>query len=265
MREKRIKRLAFLNLIAFIIMVTVNALANILPINDVTTGELSDAIENLFVPIGFTFAIWGLIYAMLGIFIIYQFVSIRNRRNTLFITDIGILFILNALANAAWIVSWHYRHVLISLVLMVVILITLILISLRQTTYRWIEPSERFSVNLAFNVYLGWISVATIANITAVLVVYKWGGFGISAQIWTMIVIAVAIMLALVAVLLKREWAYALVIDWAILGIFLKRYMAEGFMYPGIIWICIIGMICITISVIYTMFGKSRYDRQVGI
>ncbi len=265
MKEKRIKRLALLNLLAFIIMVTVNALANILPINGLTTGELSDGIENLFVPTGLTFAIWGLIYALLGVFVVYQFIAIRNRRNTLFIDDIGILFIINALANTAWIVSWHYRHVVMSLVLMLIILVTLILISLRQTTYRWVELSERFSVNLTFDVYLGWISVATIANITAVLVVFKWGGFGISPQIWTMIVIGVAIALAMMGVFLKKKLAFALVIDWAILGIFLKRYTLEGVMYPGIIWITIIGMVCITLSVIYAMFGKSRYDRRVNI
>ncbi len=258
MNRKKVKNLAILNALAFIAVITINALANILPINGINTGELSDAIPNLFVPSGLTFSIWALIYILLAIYIIYNFVVIKGRKSSQFIEDISYLFIINSAANFGWILAWHYQKLLISLLLMIVILGTLILINRRISNKRRKDSVEKFAVNLPFSIYLGWISVATIANVTAVLVTYKWNGFGISEQIWTVVVIAVAIALALVSILKENDIAYALVVDWALLGIFIKRYGLEGLKYPGIIGATIIGMLLITFFSIYKLLNRRK-------
>lgn len=265
MRQQKTNLWAVLNLFFFIGMVTVNALANILPINNVTTGELSDAIENLFVPIGLTFSIWALIYTLLGIMVIYQFVAIRQKRSIEFIHRIKACFVINASANALWIVAWHYRQIPLSMGLMAVILVTLIIIVTRLGASRRVDAAERWSVHLAFSVYLGWISVATIANVTAWLVTAGWAGWGLAPELWTVIVLIVAIGLALMGLFVKRSVAYALVIDWALLGIFLKRYATEGLTYQGIIWTTLAGIAVISVSALYIGFFSSASERRYPV
>ncbi len=58
--------------IAYIAMVTVNVLANALPINGQNTGDISDRFAIYFVPAGWVFAIWLPIYLGLGAYAIYQ-------------------------------------------------------------------------------------------------------------------------------------------------------------------------------------------------
>ncbi|MBN2259172.1 MAG: tryptophan-rich sensory protein [Clostridiales bacterium] len=255
--KKKIIILSIINLISFVAVVTVNALANILPINGFNTGELSDALPNLFVPAGLTFSIWALIYTMLTFFVFYQFYSLRKKESTDYIEIIGWLFFISSLANIGWIFTWHYKQINLSFFLMMIILITLILIVLRLRPKRkYAVGFERVAIYHTFSVYLGWISVATIANITAVLVNMGWNGFGISEQIWTMTVIFVAIGLALISILFKKDIPYALVIDWALAGILIKRYATEGFGYLGIIVISSIGIILISSLSVYKFLIK---------
>ena len=108
MRQKLL--LSILNLLGFLGTVIVNGLANTLPINNKTTGELSDQYPNLFVPAGLTFSIWGLIYVLLAVFVVYQLVMVikKDAQRSSFIEKIGLLFFVASLANIAWIFAWHY-------------------------------------------------------------------------------------------------------------------------------------------------------------
>ncbi len=218
--------LAFVNLLFFIGVVVVNALATLLPINQITTGELSDMYPNLFVPIGLTFSIWGLIYILLGIFIIYQMVVAfkgGQQAERLF-GKIGILFILSSVLNIAWIFVWHYQMIWASLLVMVLLLLSLILIYLRLNIGKSDAlPSEKFLSHLPFSVYLGWITIATIANVTAFLVDIGWDRFGLSEQFWTVLVIIVGILITLAFLFTRNDLFYGLVVIWSLLGIFLNR------------------------------------------
>ncbi len=229
--------LASANLVGFIAVVTVNALANAIPIAGRTTGELSDALPNLFVPAGLTFSIWGVIYLLLALFVGYGLVlSIRRRRAATTVPDaasdpltrVGVLFLASCSANIGWIFAWHYRLLPLSLLLMAALLISLILIYLRLEVGRSnAAAAEKYLVHLPFSVYLGWISIATIANVTALLVAYDWGGFGLGDQVWASVMIAVGLTLGLIAVLHRNDVFYALVVVWALLGILIKR-TADG-------------------------------------
>jgi hypothetical protein len=254
--------LTVLNLAGFLGTVVVNWLANALPINNRNTGELSDLYPNLFVPAGLTFAIWGLIYLLLALFVIYQLLpSTRNSaQRGAFIERIGVLFFISSLANIGWIFAWHYELVALSLVLMLILLATLLAIYLRLRIGKSKASSaERYLVHLPFSVYLGWISVATIANVTALLVDINWDGFGLSEQFWAAAVIGVAIVLALAVMFTRRDIFYGLVVDWALLGILLRRLSMTDVPDLSVRVAAIAGMVIITVAVILQIIRRRVY------
>lgn len=210
------------NILGYLGMVAVNILANALPLGGNTAAELSDAYPNLFVPAGYVFSIWGVIYLLLLAFTIYQASPLRKGEE--FQRKIGYLFVISCALNIIWIFLWHYEHVILSLLPMFALLLSLVLIYLRLDIGRInTAKKERLWVHLPFSVYLGWITVAPIANVVAALVSIKWNGLGLSEVIWTMIVIAVAVALTFINTLTRGDLGYALVIVWALGGIIVKQ------------------------------------------
>jgi hypothetical protein len=127
-------------------------------------------------------------------------------------------------ANIGWLLLWHWRHVAWSQLAMLALLASLIAIYLFLGTGRTSTTlSERWFARIPFSVYLGWITVATIANATALLVKAGWGGFGIAPEVWTVGVIVAAVLITLIVLATRRDAAYALVVAWALAGIALKR------------------------------------------
>ena len=239
--------LKILNLLAFLATIAVNAMANALPINGKTTGELSDMYPNLFVPAGLTFSIWGLIYLLLAAFIVYQ-VAAPSRDAADFLQRIGPLFILASAANIGWIFLWHYQRVPASLAVMLVLLGGLLAIYLRLDIGVQ-APSwrEKLLVQLPFSVYLGWITVATIANVTAVLVHAGWDRFGASEQFWTVVVLVVASAITLAVLFTRNDLFYALVILWAFIGILIKRLAVDASPSRAVIVTLAAGMAVIAV------------------
>ena len=215
------------NVVGFIAVIAVNILANALPINGKTTGELSDSYPNLFVPAGYVFAIWGVIYLLLLMFTVYQ--ASPKRRGAQFLGKIGYLFGISCVANVVWIFLWHYELVFLSLVAMFTFLGSLILIYLRLDIGRG-EPlrEERLYVHLPFSVYLGWITVAPIANVVAALVSINWDGFGLGEVTWTVAMISIAVILTLLNIQTRVDIGYALVIVWALGGIIVKQIVIQS-------------------------------------
>ncbi len=237
MKETKRRTLGILNLLVFAVMVTVNALANILPIGGVNTGEVSDAYPNLFAPAGITFSIWGLIYFLLLLFVLYSMGVFGKKGGFEASKSASIPFIVSSLANTAWIFSWHYRIIPLSLVLMVVILSSLMTAYVRIQK-RSLSAAEKCFVRLPFSIYFGWITVATIANITTFLVDIGWNGFGISETVWMGIALVAALAIGATTTLRYKDWAYGLVILWAFAGIYIKHISASGFnaQYPLVIY-----------------------------
>ena len=218
--------LQILNLVTFIAVVVINYLAISLPLGYGTTQQLSDAIPNLFVPVGLTFSIWGIIYILLGLFSIYQIRDIfkSEKIEMPYLEKISYFFIISNVANFTWILLWHYQLVPLSLILMLVILVSLLLIYIRLDIGRSeVKRIEKVAVHIPFSVYLGWITVATIANVTAVLVVLGVESYGVLAEILTILVIAVAVIITYAMLIIRKDIPYALVVLWASLGIFLKQ------------------------------------------
>ena len=220
---------------AYIAMVTVNFLANALPINNRGTGAISNAYPNLFAPAGITFSIWGLIYLLLAGYTVYLFVK-KNKKTEELIKKINPLFIATSLANISWIFAWHYDYIWLSLIIMAVLLVLLIRIAdiLRTEKY---TSLEKLLILTPFSIYFGWITVAAIANTTVFLVSIGWNGFGIADFIWTSIILLVGALIGILRMRKDKNIPYGLVLIWAYLGILYKHMSDGGFggQYPSVI------------------------------
>jgi benzodiazapine receptor len=210
------------NIAALVFVITVNGLANGLPIGGQTTGEISAKYSSLFTPAGFTFSIWGLIYLGLIAFVIYQ--SLPAQRNNASLARISPFFKMSCAANAIWIFAWHYDQLVMSLLLMAAILGALIAIY-RECGEASASASmaERVLVSFPFSLYTGWITVALIANISAVQSGWGWNELGLTAIQWTWLKLAVAGTIGATVVAQRRDPVYILVIAWAAFGIFSKQ------------------------------------------
>ena len=247
---RRLSSLQLSNILAYAGMVVVNILANLIPLGGNTTGELSDAYPNLFVPAGYVFSIWGIIYILLLAFTVYQ--ASPSRKEEEFLKKIGYLFFLSSTFNISWIFLWHYEYVILSLIPMIGLLLSLIWIYLRLDIGKSnATRDERRWIRLPFSVYLGWITVAPIANVVAALVSIEWNGLGLSEVTWTVIVIAVATILTVLNSITRKDIAYSLVIIWALGGIVVKQM--------DIVAIVTAAGLGVTIIILFLIL-KLRYD-----
>jgi hypothetical protein len=209
------------NIVFFIGVLLMNTLANALPIAGMSTGAISDKYDNLFTPAGFIFSIWGLIYLFLALFIIYQ--ALPGQRENQKIASISTLFKVNNLANILWIFAWHYELMVVSFFLMLIILVTLI--QIYRTVFR--KPpfslSQMLMLYLPFSLYLAWIIVATIANISALQVAYNLEDILFSAFDWVLIKLAIACVISIILLWRRGDVIFSLVSAWASYGIFIKH------------------------------------------
>jgi benzodiazapine receptor len=228
------------NIVAFIVTVAVNVLAGSTTLlAGKTSGEISDLYPTLITPAGYTFSIWGLIYTLLLVFVIYQALP-RNREQP-FLRQVSFLFALSGMFNALWLVLWHYELITFSLALMFALLATLIAVYLRLNIGRTNVPlREKTCVHVPFSVYLGWITVASIANAAVALTSVGWDGGGIDPVTWAVLVIAVALLITLAAIAIRKDAAYSLVIVWALLGIRAKQIANQTLVLTAEVCIAII-------------------------
>ena len=215
---------AVLNAIALAAALVCNGLANALPLNGMGTGELSALYPNLFVPAGLTFSIWGVIYLWLLVLVGYGFTQIRSDRADNPLVQMGPWLVVNLLANAAWIFAWHWTLVGLSLLLMGVILASLVVLYSRLGVGQRAAPAaDRWLAHAPISIYMGWITVATIANITALVVSLGIPSFGSLPAVLTAGVMLAAVLIAGRMLWARRDVLFGLVVTWAFLGIYLKR------------------------------------------
>jgi len=236
----------------------VNALANILPINGQNTGAISDRFHVYFVPAGYVFSIWGLIYLGLIVFAIYQALPAQRENPRLKVA--GWWISLGGLANIAWIFLWHYQHFVLTLVAMVALLATLILTYLNLGIGRnKASTAETWLVRVPFSIYLGWISVATVANITEVLDFVKWNRLGVAPEIWMGVVLAVVLVISGLMSFIRRDVAYSLVILWALAGISVKQAGIPAVTIPT--WVTF-GLVAIVLAVALILPKRSSVETR---
>lgn len=243
----------------FVGVIAVNALANILPINGYNTGQISAFYPNAFVPAGFTFSIWGVIYLLLLSYTIgFTYYSLKRQQYPkafIFIELVNTYFLLTCIFNMAWIVAWHYLQIELSVLIMLLFLSTLIQLFLKTRTLSLdLNLTQKFILQTPFIVYLGWISVATIANITALLVAYKWTALSIAPVYWSASMILIAIVLALLMVQKFQVVSFTLVVAWALWGI----YNAQGPAAPILARVTAIGIGVLISAVLFRFIQNLR-------
>jgi len=258
---KRSPLFRILIVISFAAMLASNALATLIRINGMTTGEVSDAYPNLFAPAGITFSIWSVIYTLLLAYVIYQLVFFAKSRDPdsyITMVKVGVVFIISSLINTAWIFTWHFEQFLISVILIFALLLCLMLISLFLRKKK-LSLVEKILIRLPLSIYFGWITVASIANVTTYLVSLEWSGVGLSEELWTIIMIVAGMLIAFATVLFAKDPAYGLTVIWAFAGIVLKHLDPDGH-DKQYIAIVVVACICIAIllleAIMIAIFGK---------
>ena len=258
METKKIRALQILNITTFILMVFANFLAVSIPLGGKTTKELSDQYPNLFTPAPITFSIWGIIYLLLFVFCIYQGKSLFNKQlNTSdnVVLKIDFYFIISCVLNISWIFAWHYQLVFLSVIIMVSLLITLIKLNVRiEKDFENVSRMEKLLVHIPFCIYLAWISIATIANITSLLVDISWNRFGLSEEFWAITMIIVGSLITIFVIIKINNIVYGLVVIWAFIGIIIKRAEVAGMVaYKEIIYTSAICIIIIYLSDVFQL------------
>ena len=199
----------------------VNYLANAIPLGGMNTGQVADQYKIFFFPQSYVFSIWGLIYAFLIVFTIYQ--ALPSQRESKVFNSIAWPYILSCMANMVWIFMWHFNHVTLSVAVMFIILASLIWIYAKLGIgFNKLKGANYWFLNITFSIYLGWISVASVANISGWLYSRDWNGFGLAPEIWTIIMLVVVFLLTGVMLFTRRDWAYGIVIIWALVGIAMR-------------------------------------------
>lgn len=215
--------LQWINTISFAAMILVNALANLLPIGGNTTGQVSEAYPNLFTPAPVTFAIWGLIYLLMAVFVIYQWgIFDGGTASAKVREDIGLWFAVSCVLNIVWLLLWHNRMIGFSTFAIVLLLVSLILIQQRLGNVGG-NLAQRMAAKSGFSLYFGWIIAATIANISVWLTQLDWNGFGLSADFWTPAVLLIGACIAFAVVVFGRNRIAGIAVMWAFGGILYKH------------------------------------------
>ncbi len=241
----------YLNAIAYIIVIAFNILANTLPLNGQTQQMISDRYDVLITPAGYAFSIWGLIYLLLFAFVVGGISRDRRR-----VRRMSPAFLVSCGANVGWLVAWHWNQPALALGFMVLLLGSLIS---AKSTLAADPPNsslDRWTADIPFEVYLGWISVATIVNAAVVLEYYDWNALGLDPVVWTIAMMGVA---TLLAVLVSRVWGsapFVLVVAWALVGVATANSSTTSIFWSG--WI---GAAALVLVAVYALGRKGRISR----
>lgn len=209
----------FANIAAFIVVVIINGLAGATSIiGGRNTAQVSNSFPTLITPAGYVFSIWGIIYILLGVFVFYQ--ALPSQQGKGFQSKIGWLFVLSSIANVVWLFLWQFEFLTLTVPIMFLLLASLIFIYVRLGIGRQkAPPMEKIAVFVPFSFYLGWITIASIADVATTLVSLNWDGFGLSAQTWATLIVILVLIITTLVIAIRKDVAYALVIIWALVGI----------------------------------------------
>lgn len=253
-----------LNIAGLIVVLVLNSLSNGTLVPGASVGDISDSFPSLFTPAGITFAIWGMIYLLLIGFAIYQARDIfsSTKKEMPFLQLIGPWFLISCIANSAWLFPWLLQRPLIALVLMALLFASLLMIYLQlEIGVQPVSRAEKWLVHAPFSMYLGWITVASIANVSIALVAAEWSGFGLSAQTWATIMVSAAGVIGFGVALFRADLVFALVIIWALFGIVTARGADTVAAGERIILAAYVSMGVVAVG---AMIGSWRAGKGVG-
>lgn len=238
---------ATLNTLSVVLVLGVNYYAQTGAFGGQTIGEVSDRYSNLFTPAGYAFAIWGIIFMGLMGYVIYQSVVVfKQRKDREEYQRTGFWFALVNTANASWVLAWLYDYTGLSVLIMLFMLIGLMAIIIKTDMERWDAPLPTIVfIWWPICLYVGWIAVATIANVAAYLSKLNWNGSVLTETAWTIVMIVVATVLNSFMIWKRNMREFGLVGVWALAAIYVRHQ--EG--YPSIAWVALLAAIFLVINV----------------
>lgn len=234
-----------------------NYLANALPIGGRNTGQISDSLPTLLTPAAYVFSIWGVIYLGLVAYAVVQ--ALPKQSSNAKLLSIAPWFIASSVFNGVWILAWQYGVLGLSVLFMFGLLGSLIGIYIRlnpQTDGDW------WIVRQTFSVYLGWIIVATIVNVSAALVGWAWNGGGVSADVWAVLLIAIALVLGFAFVRLAGDTTISLVLIWALIGIAAKQWGNTTIALSALMAVAALVVVILSRNQISSSIFKKQSQRQ---
>ena len=226
----------------------------VIPIGGRTTAEVSKIYPNLFTPAPFTFAIWGVIYILLaGFAFLYQTGIIDH--NPRFAERISGWFIFSCAMNIGWLLSWHFDAIGLSVLFMLGLLISIIAMNERTDD---IKPSlfENLVVKLPLGLYFGWITVATIANISVWLVSVGVSLPAAAEQIVTVIIMLIGAGIASLVLTLNENPFYGIAVAWGYAGIMIRHIVGGG--YPAIVAAATVSVLIVLSLTVSPLFGGHK-------
>lgn len=244
--------------LSYLLTLLVNALATTGVLGGISTQLIATRYPIYFLPANFTFGIWGIIYLALGAYATYQ--ALPSQRSNERQRAVGWLVVLTGLFNSLWLVSFQNTYFVASMLAMLLLLITLIGIYLRLGIGNKREQrTERLFLTLPFSLYLGWITVATIANAAYVLFDAKWDGFGIAGSIWAVIMLIVAAVISLAMLATRQDTAFVLVVVWAFAGIWIRQSGT-----PPVAFTATLASIVLLAAVVGVWVVRGRHPSVLG-
>ena len=250
---QKVSTLKILNVAALVVVVLVNYLANALPINGVKTADISNKYFNEFAPANLTFSIWAVIYSLIIGVMIWQFVNVNEAKNKE-ISQFSTYFIANCLLNAAWLFAWHYEIFVLTIILMLGILYTLVQLNRIESKEFPTDLPTKWLLQSGFGVYLGWICIATIANITTFLVSLNFNKLGLTDTFWTGTVIGIGSITAAMLVVRYKNMYIGFAVIWALIGIVIRQNQLHGH-FTAISWAALTYGLAVITSLFY---GKRK-------
>lgn len=216
--QKKVTLLTILNLFFYFVTLGVNYLGSSGFFAGNSQKDISDEYMTLISPAPFTFSIWGVIYTLVLVTLVYLFIKRKETRVSKLALMISPWFIVSSLCNMAWIVAFSYERLFLSMILIIGLLFSLFLIIGKIYTHRFEVPSTL--AGLSFTLYAAWVTIATVVNTSLLLVQLDWNGFGISYSVWTLITLGIAIAFVLVYLSKYKNAAFPLPLAWAFFGIY---------------------------------------------
>lgn len=217
---------AWINGLFFVVTLVINTLGAMGLINGLSQKQISDMYVTLITPSPATFSIWSVIYSLLLISVIVMIARKNDAYYDNAVDQITGLFRISCILNVAWIVSFSYLLVELSLIFILGFVITLALICQKLLK---IQDKKRWLLPLTFGLYTGWLVIATVVNTAAALVKLKWNGFGFTNDTWAIIILIIAVFLVIFVLFKNRNAAFPLPVAWAYFGIYQFLKAPEGF------------------------------------
>ncbi len=250
------KTKAIVNLLLFIATIVFNALGVFGYINGLSQKVVSDRFDTFITPGPFAFSIWGVLYTLLLITLLYWLFKHSEVNTARLLDAVSPLFWVSSVFNIAWIVAFSYELIGLSTLFILGLMVSLSLIIQRLNSQSGI--GMRLG-GLTFGLYGGWILIATFVNVAAYLVQIGWNGFGIATEIWAIIVLVLALAGTWVVQNNLRNAVLTLPIAWAYAGIWYRHSLQSTWQgkYPAVGIIAVFGVI-IALAITVIVFIKNK-------